>query len=142
VLGAVLPLRQPGPYQIQAAIAALHGKAASAAATDWRQISALYGALLRYQPTPVVELNAAVALGMAHGPAQGLAWIAKLEQGGQLAQFHYLYAAKAELLRRQGGVAANAAAIAAYARACELTANAVELEYLRSRSAQLQRDGP
>ncbi|WP_228894587.1 RNA polymerase sigma factor [Pseudoduganella aquatica] len=141
VLDAVLPLRQPGPYQVQAAIAALHGKAASAAATDWRQISALYGALLRYLPTPVVELNAAVALGMAHGPAQGLAWIARLEQGGQLAQFHYLHAAKAELLRRQGGAEANAAAIAAYARAYELTANAVELEYLRSRSAQLRQDG-
>lgn len=141
VLDAALPLRRPGPYQIQAAIAALHSKAASAAVTDWRQISALYGVLLRHLPTPVVELNAAVALGMAGGPAEGLAWIAKLEQDGQLAGFHYLYAAKAELLRRQGGPAQTAAAIAAYARACELTANAVELQYLRSRSAQLQQGG-
>jgi len=137
VLDAALPLRRPGPYQIQAAIAALHGKAASAAATDWRQISALYGALLRHLPTPVVELNAAVALGMAHGPAQGLAWIARLEEGGQLAGFHYLHAAKAELLRRLGGPAQNAAAIDAYARACELGVNAVELQYLQSRCQEL-----
>ena len=134
LLDAALPLRRPGPYQIQAAIAALHSKAASAAETDWPQISALYGALLRYLPTPVVELNAAVALGMAGGPAEGLAWIARLEQGGQLAGFHYLYAAKAELLRRQGNAAA---AIAAYGRACELTANAVELQYLQSRRQEL-----
>ena len=134
VLDAALALRRPGPYQIQAAIAALHGKAASAAATDWRQISALYGALLRHLPTPVVELNAAVALGMADGPAAGLAWIARLEQGGQLAGSHYLHAAKAELLRRLGD---RAGAVAAYERACALTANAVELHYLQSRREAL-----
>ena len=82
----------------------------------------------------MVELNAAVALGMAGGPAEGQAWIAKLEQGGQLAGFHYLHAANAELLRRQG---VPAAAIAAYSRACELTVNAVELQYLQSRRAEL-----
>ncbi|KQV79470.1 hypothetical protein ASD15_19280 [Massilia sp. Root351] len=133
LLDAALPLRRPGPYQIQAAIAALHSKAAGAAETDWPQISALYGALLRHLPTPVVELNAAVALGMAGGPAQGLAWIARLEQGGQLDGFHYLHAAKAELLRRQG----DPAAIAAYDRACELASNAVERQYLQSRRAEL-----
>ncbi|CAN7683793.1 sigma-70 family RNA polymerase sigma factor [Pseudoduganella sp. LjRoot289] len=130
VLDAALPLRRPGPYQVQAAIAALHGKAATSADTDWRQISILYGALLKHLPTPVVELNAAVALGMAQGAQHGLAWIARLEQGGELARFHYLYAAKAEFHRRLGE---RAAAIAAYSRACELTANAVELQYLQSR---------
>lgn len=134
VLDAALALRRPGPYQIQAAIAALHGKAANAAATDWRQISALYGALLYHLPTPVVELNAAVALGMADGPAAGLAWIARLEQGGQLAGSHYLHAAKAEFLRRLGD---RAGAVAAYERACALTANAVELHYLQSRREAL-----
>jgi RNA polymerase sigma-70 factor (ECF subfamily) len=134
LLDAALPLRRPGPYQIQAAIAALHCKAPSAAATDWPQISALYGALLRYLPTPVVELNAAVALGMARGPAEGLAWIAKLEQGGQLAGLHYLHAAKAELLRRLGDLDA---AIAAYTSAVELAANAVEQQYLASRRQEL-----
>jgi RNA polymerase sigma-70 factor (ECF subfamily) len=134
LLDAALPLRRPGPYQIQAAIAALHSKAPSAAATDWPQISALYGALLRYLPTPVVELNAAVALGMARGPAEGLAWIARLEQGGQLAGLHYLHAAKAELLRRLGDLDA---AIAAYTSAVELAANAVEQQYLASRRQEL-----
>jgi RNA polymerase sigma-70 factor (ECF subfamily) len=134
VLDATLPLRRPGPYQIQAAIAALHAKAPSAAATDWRQISALYGTLLRYVPTPMVELNAAVALGMSAGPAHGLAWIGRLEQGGQLAHVHYLHAAKAELLRRAGS---PAAARAAYARACELATNDIERRYLQARSAGL-----
>lgn len=134
LLDGALLLRRSGPYQIQAAIAALHSKAASAAATDWRQISVLYGALMRHLPTPVVELNAAVALGMAGGPAEGLAWIAKLEQGGELAGSHYLHAAKAELLRRQGS---RDAALAAYGRACELTSNAVELQYLQARRQEL-----
>jgi RNA polymerase sigma-70 factor (ECF subfamily) len=134
VLDAALPLRRPGPYQIQAAIAALHAKATSAAATDWRQISALYGTLLRYLPTPMVELNAAVALGMSAGPAHGLAWIGRLEQGGQLAHVHYLHAAKADLLRRAGS---PAAARAASARACELASNDVERHYLQARSASL-----
>jgi RNA polymerase sigma-70 factor (ECF subfamily) len=134
VLDAALPLRRPGPYQIQAAIAALHAKAPSAAATDWPQISALYGTLLRHLPTPMVELNAAVALGMSAGPAHGLAWIGRLEQGGQLAHVHYLHAAKAELLRRAGN---PAAARDTYARACELATNDVERHYLQARSASL-----
>ena len=134
MLDAALPLRRPGPYQIQAAIAALHSKAARAAETDWPQISALYGALLRHLPTPVVELNAAVALGMTAGPAHGLAWIGRLEQDGQLAQVHYLHAAKAELLRRAGN---RAAARDAYARAWELASNSVERQYLQTRSAGL-----
>ncbi len=98
-LDQALLLRQPGPYQIQAAISALHVRAPLAAETDWQQISALYGALLQWAPTPVVELNAAAALAMALGVAHGLRWIENLEQRAELAGYHLLPAAKADLLR-------------------------------------------
>ena len=133
-LDRALPLRRSGPYQLQAAIAALHAKAARAEATDWRQIAALYGALLRFLPTPVVELNAAVACGMADGPLAGLARIAVLEARGALDDFHYLHAAKAELLRRAGR---PADAQAAYRRAIALAANQVERDFLDDRLASL-----
>ena len=101
-LDAALPMRRPGPYQIQAAIAALHANAPSPERTDWPQIAALYGSLLRHAPTPVVELNAAVALAMATKVTAGLDWIATLEQRGELAGYHLLPASKADLLRRVG----------------------------------------
>ncbi len=127
ILDSALPLRRPGPYQIQAAIAALHCKAASAAATDWRQISALYHALLRHLPTPVARLNAAVAVGMAHGPAQGLR---ALDEVAGLDGSHYLHAARAEFHRHLGDIPA---AVAAYERAIALAGNEVERAYLRAR---------
>ena len=131
-LDAALALRAPGPYQIQAAIAALHAGAPDPEQTDWTQIAQLYAALLRYWPTAVVELNAAVAVGMADGYARGLELIGAVEARGELAKSHYLYAAKADLLRRLGR---KAEAAAAFDRALALVANEVERDYL-----QQQRD--
>jgi RNA polymerase sigma-70 factor (ECF subfamily) len=130
LLDRALRLARPGPYQIQAAIAALHGKAARAEDTDWAQIAALYGALLRHLPTPVVELNAAVAQGMAHGPAEGLARLRVLEESGRLRTSHYLPSAKAEFHGRLGDFRA---ALAEYDRALALVGNAVEHRYLSQR---------
>ena len=130
ILDAALPFRRPGPYQIQAAVAALHAAAPSPARTDWHQIAALYGALLRYTPTPVVELNAAVALAMAEGVKEGLDWIASLEERGELAGYHLLPAAKADLLRRAGRSAESAEA---YREALALVTNPSERGYLERR---------
>jgi RNA polymerase sigma-70 factor (ECF subfamily) len=124
--------RPAGPYQLQAAIAALHARAAAPEATDWAEIAALYGALLRVHDTPVVRLNRAVAVAMAEGPEAGL----RLLDGvaGELAAFHPFHAARADLLRRAGR---RAAAAAAYARAIALCANAVERRYLQRRLAEV-----
>ncbi|HEX6063481.1 MAG TPA: sigma-70 family RNA polymerase sigma factor, partial [Longimicrobiales bacterium] len=91
-----------GPYQVQAAIAALHAEAPSPERTDWPQIAALYALLLRLQPSPVIELNRAVAIGMAAGPAAGLALIDGIDARGELRGYHLLAAARAELLVRNG----------------------------------------
>jgi RNA polymerase sigma-70 factor (ECF subfamily) len=136
LLDEALRLRAPGPYQIQAAIAALHAEARTAAATDWLQISTLYEALLRWMPTPVVELNAAVALGMATSLERALEWIARLEAGGLLARYHLLPAAKAELLRRLGRYGAAAEA---YDAALALAANPAERRYLERRRLTVTR---
>ena len=87
---------------MQAAIAACHVTAARAADTDWAQIARLYGQLARFLPTPVVELNRAVAVGMAEGPQAGLALVAALEASGRLAGYHLLPATKADMYRRLG----------------------------------------
>jgi RNA polymerase sigma-70 factor (ECF subfamily) len=134
LLEAAMALRAPGPYQLQAAIAALHAGAASAQETDWPQIAALYGALLRYWPTPVVELNAAVALGMADNYEAALRFIGGIEARGALAGSHYLYAAKADLLRRMGRVDE---AFAAFDQAIALVANEVERDFLIRRRDSL-----
>ncbi len=126
--------RESGPYQLQAAIAALHVQAASAAETDWRQISHLYFALLRLQPTPVVELNAAVALAMAGGIEEGIRWMEQIEHGGDLNAYHLLYAARADLHRRNQNRIASAAD---YTRALELVRNAGERSYLQRRLQEL-----
>jgi len=139
VLDAALPVRRPGPYQIQAAVAALHCAAATAAATDWPQIAALYRALLRYTPTPVVELNAAVACAMAGGIDPGLGWIAAIEARGELAGYHLLPAAKADLLRRAGR---PEEAAAEYRKALELVTAPAERRYLLRRLAGLDPAGP
>src|SRR5262249_49373106 len=93
-LDAALPIARPGPYQIQAAIAALHATAETSAATDWPQIAALYGSLLRMTPTPVVQLNAAVAHALAGNVESALDWIERLEVDGELASYYLLPAAK------------------------------------------------
>ena len=135
VLELALPARAPGPYQLQAAIASLHAKAPTASQTDWRQISALYGALLRHKPEPLILLNAVIACAMAHGVAHGLAWLDRLEAVPSLASSHYLHAARADLLRRQGD---RPEALAAYARAAMLASNAVERQYLLRRHGEMR----
>ncbi|MDZ5633274.1 RNA polymerase sigma factor [Janthinobacterium sp. GMG1] len=135
LLELALPARAPGPYQLQAAIAALHAKAPTASQTDWRQISALYGALLRHKPEPLILLNAVIACAMAHGATHGLAWLERLEAVPSLANSHYLHAARADLLRRQGD---RPGALAAYARAAMLAANAVERQYLLRRHGEMR----
>ncbi len=133
-LDRALAQRRPGPYQIQAAIAALHARATEAAATDWRQIAHLYATLLEFTPTPVVQLNAAVACAFAFGLEHGLAWIDRLAAAGELADYHLLPAAQAELLRRAGR---RDAALAAYDRALGLVRAPAELRYLERRRAEL-----
>jgi RNA polymerase sigma-70 factor (ECF subfamily) len=127
-----LRLRDPGPYQLQAAIAAVHSTAATPEDTDWRQIVALYEELARFQPSPVVRLNQAVAIAMAEGFDAGLAAIDAIAD--QLRHYHLMHAARADLLRRLGRWAE---ARVAYNRAIELATNSVELKYLKSRVASL-----
>ena len=102
VLENALQLGRPGPYQIQAAIAALHDQAATPQETDWPQIAALYQALQRYTNSPVVTLNWAVAVAMADGPMAGLALLDELAEAGTLDHYHLFHAARADLLRRAG----------------------------------------
>ncbi len=130
LLDEALATRAAGAYQIQAAIAALHANAPSAADTDWPQIAALYQGLLELTPTPVVELNAAIALGMATSLERALDWIARLEAGGTLDRYHLLPAAKAEILRRLGRLDAAADA---YQDALALATNPAERRYLERR---------
>ncbi len=130
VLDQAIALAAPGPYQTQAAIAALHDTAISADTTDWIQISALYQALLRWTPTPIVELNAAVALGMATNLERALEWITQLEAGSALDGYYLLPASKAEVLRRLGRPREAAAAFRA---ALALVTNPAERRYLEKR---------
>jgi RNA polymerase sigma-70 factor, ECF subfamily len=120
----------PGPYQLQAAIASLHARSPGPEATDWAQIAALYGALLRLQPTPVVELNRAVAIAMADGPAAGLPLVDVL--AGELDGYHLFHSTRADLLRRLGR---SGEAAAAYGRALDLATNPQERAFLERRLA-------
>jgi RNA polymerase sigma-70 factor (ECF subfamily) len=129
-----LAMRQAGPYQIQAAISALHAQAATPEATDWPQIAALYGALLSHSNTPVVALNQAVAVGMAYGPEEGLRLLEALEREGALRHYHPFHVARADMLRRAGR---PAEARASYAAALDLCENSVERAALMARIAQL-----
>ncbi len=129
-----LRLRRPGPFQLQAAIAAVHAEAPRAAETDWRQIVLLYGGLLQLQPSPVIELNRAAATGMAYGPEDGLRLIDGLDARGELDGYYLLPAARADLLRRAGR---REEARGAYAAAIELCQNATERRYLERRQREL-----
>ncbi len=131
----VLPTGRVGPYQLQAAIAALHDDAADAASTDWRQIAALYLALVRLDPSPVVRLNHAVAVAMADGPDMGLALMDGLAEEGSLATYPYLHAGRADLLRRLGRYSEAAAA---YRRALTMTANRAERSFLEGRLIEVE----
>ena len=134
VLERALRVGRPGSYQLQAAIAALHDDAAAPGETDWVQIAALYAALVRHEPSPVVELNRAVAVAMARGPEAGLALVDVLVAEGLLDEYPYLHAARADLLRRLGR---RAEAAAAYRRAAALTANAAERAFIDRRLVEV-----
>jgi len=124
-----------GPYAIQAAIAAVHANAPSAAATDWQKIVGLYDLLLRASPSPVVELNRAVAVAMRDGPAIGLSLIDRLLARGYLTNYHLAHAARADLCRRMGRADE---ARASYRRALELVQQEPERRFLERRLHQLK----
>jgi RNA polymerase sigma-70 factor (ECF subfamily) len=128
-------LRRPGEYQLQAAITHLEMQAPDGETTDWAQIADLYGALASLAPSPVVELNRAVAVAYAEGPAAGLELLETLFGDPALERYQPLHAAHAELLRRAGNATAAASA---YERAIELTSNAVERAELERRLGTLR----
>jgi predicted RNA polymerase sigma factor len=123
-----------GPYQIQAAIAALHDEASADADTDWPQILALYDVLTQIAPGPAVTLSRAVAVAMVHGPTAGLAVLGTLDGDDQLARSHRLDAVRAHLLEQAGN---HAAAYESYVRAARMTASLPEQRYLTLRAADL-----
>jgi RNA polymerase sigma-70 factor (ECF subfamily) len=129
-----LAARGVGPYTLQAAIAAVHAEAPSAAATDWPQIVGLYDVLLRVAASPVVELNRAVAVAMRDGPAAGLALVDAILARGDLVDYHLAHSAQADLCRRLGE---TAKARAAYERAVALTLQGPERRFLERRLAEL-----
>jgi len=129
-----LSSRRFGPYTLQAAIAAVHGAAPSAAATDWVQIAALYDVLLRVEPSPVIELNRAVAVAMRDGPLAGLELIDAIIGRGDLSDYHLAHAARAELCRRSGR---TADARGAYERAISLVRQEPERRFLEQRLRDL-----
>ena len=122
-----LLMRRPGPYQIQAAITALHAEASHPAETDWQEIEGLYATLAKMTPSPVVELNRAVAVAMSRGIQQGLDL---MDQISELGDYHWFHSARADLLRRSGK---NSDAAEAYLRALALAENQTEVDYLRLR---------
>lgn len=129
-----LSYRRVGPYTLQAAIAAVHAQSPSSAATDWAQIVGLYDVLMRVEPSPVVELNRAVAVAMRDGPEAGLVQIDAILGRGDLGKYHLAHAARADLCRRLGR---TAEARAAYERALSLTQQEPEQRFLRRRLAEL-----
>jgi RNA polymerase sigma-70 factor (ECF subfamily) len=133
VLDAAMARRAPGPYQLQAAIIAVHVQAAAFADTDWQQIAALYSELARWDPSPVIEINRAVAVGMADGPRAGLAILEPVLASGTLAAYGPLHAAHADLLERAGQ---TEDAAAAWTRAAQTTGNAALRGELRRRRDQ------
>jgi len=132
VLDAAIARRSPGPYQLQAAISALHAQAPSFDETDWAQIAALYGELARRSPSPVIEVNRAVAVGLADGPMAGLAVLGPVLASGELDAYGPMHTAHADLLDRAGRADE---ASAAWARAIETTDNSVLRDELRRRAA-------
>jgi RNA polymerase sigma-70 factor (ECF subfamily) len=131
-----LKSRRFGPYTLQAAIAAVHAETPSAGATDWAQIVGLYDALLRADPSPVVELNRAVALAMRDGPAAGLAVIDAILGRGELADYHLAHSARADLCRRMGD---RVEARKSYRKALEFARQASERRFLERRLADLEK---
>jgi RNA polymerase sigma-70 factor, ECF subfamily len=134
-----LASRRFGPYTLQAAIAAVHAEATSAGTTDWPQIVGLYDVLLRTDPSPVIELNRAAAIGMRDGPAMGLALIDAILVRGDLTLYHVAHAARGDLLRRLGR---SDDAIAAYRRALELATQETERSFIARRLNELRSISP
>jgi RNA polymerase sigma-70 factor (ECF subfamily) len=134
LLDRALRRRQPGPYQVQAAIAACHAGAARPEETDWAEIAVLYERLSLMTPSPVVDLNQAVAIAMAEGPGVGLARVEALEAAGTLTGYHLLMAVRADLLRR---LERFGEAAAAYEQAISLAHSDAERRYLRRRLAEV-----
>ena len=134
LVDAAMRMGRIGPYQLQAAIAALHAEARDPTETDWPQIAALYRELARLNPSPVVLLNGAVAVAMSEGPGRGLALIDTLGASGELDRYHLFHAARADILRRLGSFEDAAEA---YRRALALIGNDVERAYLERRLAAL-----
>jgi RNA polymerase sigma-70 factor (ECF subfamily) len=135
LLEAALRQGAPGPYQVQAAIAACHATASTAEETDWKQIVSLYDELLKYVPSPVVALNQAVAIAMADGPAAGLTLVDALAATGALEGYHLLPATRADLLRR---LSRFEEAAAEYRSALALATSEPEKAYLTSRLTEVQ----
>jgi len=129
--------RRFGPYTLQAAIAAVHAEASTAAATDWRKIVGLYDVLFRVEPSPVIELNRAAAIAMRDGAEAGLLLIDGVLARGELAEYYLAHSARADLCRRLGRVSE---AIGAYERALELARQGPERRFLERRLAELRRD--
>ncbi|HLI30812.1 MAG TPA: RNA polymerase sigma factor [Terriglobia bacterium] len=130
-----LRLKEIGPYQLQAAIVAIHAEAQTAQQTDWRQIAALYQELARVHPSAIVALNHAVAVALSEGLETGLGLIDKLGSSDELQSYHLYHAARADILRRLGHWQEAAEA---YRRALGLTANAIERRYLRRRLTEIE----
>jgi RNA polymerase sigma-70 factor (ECF subfamily) len=133
LLDGAIAARAPGPFQLQAAIAALHARAPRPEDTDWPQIAALYTGLAAMDPSPVIALNGAVALAMADGPEAGLRALQPLAD--DLAGYHLFHAAQADLLRRAGRL--NEASTA-YRKASDLTANPAERRFLQHRLTEVE----
>lgn len=136
--GAALAGGAPGPYLLQAAIAACHARARSAEVTDWAEIAALYAVLAHVQPSPVVELNRAVAVGFAEGPDAGLAVADALAASGELGEHHLLAAVRGDLLEKVGRLGE---ARAAFERAAALAQNERERALMEQRSRDPRRIG-
>jgi RNA polymerase sigma-70 factor (ECF subfamily) len=137
ILEKALHMRCTGPYQVQAAISALHVQAERPDDTDWAQIAALYGMLMCMTPSPVIELNRVVAIAMADGPLCGLALLDRPEMQKELNDYHLFHAASADLLRRADKLKE---ARTAYMRALDLCQNEVECAFLKRRVAEVSRD--
>lgn len=135
MLERALSMKTPGPYQTQAAISALHVQARRPEETDWAQIAVLYDVLYGMMPSPVVELNRAVAVAMFEGIERGMILLDRLEETGQLNDYYLFHAARADLLRRTGLLDK---AHAAYSRALELCQNNTERSFLRRRLAEIK----
>jgi RNA polymerase sigma-70 factor (ECF subfamily) len=135
LLEKALKSRRFGSYTLQAAIAAVHAEAVSTAATDWRKIVSLYNQLLRIHPSPVVQLNRAVAIAMCDGPEAGLTEIDAVLEHGELANYYLAHSARADMYRRLGR---TAEARTSYERALALTQQEPERQFLQERIRQLK----